>query len=483
MRFDVVAGLGVCLAASTLCVTADAQTPSIDDDLHIELSYHTLDNGLRVVLAEDDTVPTTTVAVYYEVGFRSEPRGRTGFAHLFEHLFFTGSRNIPGDGFHAFISEIGGIANGSTRLDFTNYFSVVPANALRPLLWAEADRMAAPTLSQSALDEQREVVRNETFVNVLNVPFGGASWIDLPIAANENWHNSHNFYGDLSDLDAAEMTEARAFFETYYVPRNAVLVVAGYFDHDDTLAYIDELFGAIPGGATRPDLDVSEPRQTEERHHTRYDPLASQPGLAIGYHMPERGSPEYFAMVMIDQLVLGGGDARLRQQLINQQGVAEAINGGINLLGTPFNYNGPMLWSIDVMHDESVDSQAVLDQIDLAIDALRTVPVTSDDLDRTRMKLMTSFYGQLDYSTRFGLADLLASFALFDDDPSRVNNITAGFEQVTPELILSTAREYLRPTNRTVLQLVPGVDASLSNVAPEDMSLAAPENSKTGDTP
>ena len=483
MRFGVLAGLGIFLAAPIFVTPADAQSATAADGLHIELSYHTLDNGLRVVLAEDDTVPTTTVAVYYEVGFRSEPQGQTGFAHLFEHLFFTGSRNNPGNGFHEFTSSIGGISNGSTRLDFTNYFSVVPANALHALLWAEADRMAAPTLSQTGLDEQREVVRNEIFVNVLNVPFGGASWIDLPMAANENWHNSHNFYGDLSDLDATELPEARAFFETYYVPKNAVLVVAGYFDHDETLAYIDTLFGVIPGGNTPPQIDVSEPRQTEERRQSRYDPTASQPGLVIGYHMPERGTPEYFAMVMIDQLLLGGGDARLRQQLINDKAVAEAINGGINPLGTPYNYNGPMLWSIDVMHDESHSSLTVLAEIDQAIEDIRSVLVTQDDLDRARMKLMTSFYGELDYSTRFGLADLLASFALFDDDPSRINNISAGFEQVTPDLILHTAREYLRPSNRTVLQLIPAEAEVEPMTQLHDFPDAAPAKSMTGDAP
>ncbi|WP_366511538.1 insulinase family protein, partial [Maricaulis sp.] len=147
----------------------------------VDVSYHQLDNGLRVVLSEDDSVPTATVAVYYGVGFRNEPRGRTGFAHLFEHLMFAGSENLPHGAFDTLIYGSGGVNNGSTRYDFTNYFEVVPSNALNAVLWAEADRMRAPNLDEGQLDNQREVVRNEVFVNVINQPYGGWIWIDLPM--------------------------------------------------------------------------------------------------------------------------------------------------------------------------------------------------------------------------------------------------------------------------------------------------------------
>jgi len=456
--FRAFAGLALSLCAGL----ASAQsTPALQGELHIPVRYETLENGLRVVLAEDHTVPTATVAVYYGVGYRNEPRGRTGFAHLFEHVFFAGSENLPESVFYYFISGMGGIANGSTRLDFTNYFGVVPANALDAFLWAEADRMAAPTINAQIFQRERDVVRNEIFVNVQNQAYGDWTWIDLPMVANENWHNAHNFYGDLSDLDAATVEEARAFFQQYYTPRNAVLVVAGSFDTGDTLATIEQFFGDIPTGPELPEIDVSEPPQTEEKRAEMTDPLATEPGLAIAYHMPERGTPDYFAMILIDQILVRGGDARLRQRLVDELGYGTQISGGINLLGNVFNYDGPMLWTASIIHDDAVGSDQVRTDFDQVIDTLRTTRVSRQELAAARSKFLTEFYSSLDYSTRFGVVDLLASFALFDDDPSRINRIEDGFEQVTPELIQRTAQTWLRPQNRTVLELRPGgVDAA-----------------------
>lgn len=430
-----------------------AAAPELSTSFTVDVSYHQLDNGLRVVLSEDDSVPTATVAVYYGVGFRNEPRGRTGFAHLFEHLMFAGSENLPHGAFDTLIYGNGGVNNGSTRYDFTNYFEVVPSNALNAVLWAEADRMRAPNLDESQLDNQREVVRNEVFVNVINQPYGGWIWIDLPMAANENWHNSHNFYGDLSDLDAASLEDAQAFFDQFYAPNNAVIVVAGAIDRDATLATIEQYFSAIPAGDALPAIDTSEPRQEEEKFAVRDDPLANQPALAVGYHMPERGTPEYYAMILIDQLLVQGDDSRLNQSLVNEEGFSSGVFGGINLLGNAFNYDGPMLWTVGMIHDSEFTVSDVMTSLDATIEGVRTELVSETDVERARTKLLSEFYGTVDTATRFGLVDLLASFAMFDDDPSRINRITEGFEQVTPELIRATAQEYLRPTNRTVLEV------------------------------
>ncbi|WP_203294780.1 M16 family metallopeptidase [Maricaulis parjimensis] len=433
--------------------TTDTSAPALSTDFTVDVSYHQLDNGLRVVLSEDDSVPTATVAVYYGVGFRNEPQGRTGFAHLFEHLMFQGSRNLPHGAFDSLIYGSGGVNNGSTRYDFTNYFEVVPSNALEAVLWAEADRMAYPDLDEGQLDNQREVVRNEVFVNVINQPYGGWIWIDLPMAANENWHNSHNFYGDLTDLDAASLEDAQTFFDQFYAPNNAVIVVAGDIDREETLGWIETMFGHIEAGDPLPQIDVSEPRQTEEKFAVREDALANQPALAVGYHMPERGTPEYYAMILIDQLLLQGDDSRLTQSLVNEEGFASGVFGGINLLGNAFNYDGPMLWTVGLIHDSEFTVSDVMTTIDTTVEGIRSEPVSQADLERARTKLLSDFYDTVDTSTRFGLVDLLAAFALFDDDPERINRITEGFNQVTPELVMSTAQEYLRPTNRTVLEV------------------------------
>ncbi|MGH8495123.1 MAG: M16 family metallopeptidase, partial [Gammaproteobacteria bacterium] len=174
-------------------------------DFSIPIDYHTLDNGLKVVLSPDTSVPVVTVGVYYNIGFRIEPRGRTGFAHHFEHLMFQGSDNLGKMEFIRLVERNGGVVNGSTRFDYTNYFEVVPAHKLETILWAEADRMRSLAITEENLANQKDVVKNEVKVNVLNRPYGGFPWLDMPQHANENWHNANNFYGELELIDAATL--------------------------------------------------------------------------------------------------------------------------------------------------------------------------------------------------------------------------------------------------------------------------------------
>ncbi|MDF2775931.1 MAG: putative peptidase, partial [Geminicoccaceae bacterium] len=189
---------------------------SASEALHVPVEYQKLSNGLKVVMSPDSTTPTTVVAVYYNIGFRNEPKDRTGFAHLFEHMMFQGSEHLGKMEFIKLVESNGGILNGTTRFDFTNYFEVVPSHKLETVLWAEADRMRGLKIDSTNLENQQEVVKNEVRVNVLNQPYGGFPWIDLPMAANTNWYNAHNFYGDLAHLDAATVDDVRSFFKTYY---------------------------------------------------------------------------------------------------------------------------------------------------------------------------------------------------------------------------------------------------------------------------
>jgi len=182
------------------CQSADQLSSELDTEFSVPVEYFTLDNGLRVVLSPDQTAPIVTVAVYYNVGLRLEPRDRTGFAHLFEHMMFQGSENLGKMEFIQLVQENGGVLNGSTRYDFTNYFEIVPAHKLETMLWAEADRMRGLDITQDNLVNQQGVVSNEVKVNVLNQPYGGFPWLDMPQLANTNWYNAHNFYGDLADL-------------------------------------------------------------------------------------------------------------------------------------------------------------------------------------------------------------------------------------------------------------------------------------------
>lgn len=443
LAFGSVAGLGLAPAAAA--------------EFEVPVEYHTLDNGLKVVLSEDHAVPTATIAVYYGIGFRIEPRDRTGFAHLFEHMMFQGSENLGKAEFISLVNSNGGVLNGSTRFDFTNYFEVVPSHKTETFIWAEADRMRGLDITQENLTNQQGVVKNEVKVNVLNQPYGGFPWLDMPQLANENWFNAHNFYGDLEDLDAATLEDVQQFFDDFYAPNNAVVVIAGDIDPEETLGWVEQYFGDIPASDNLTFPDVSEPRQEAEKRSEKTDPLAPQPALAWGYHIPERGTPEWYAMAVIDLILTQGDDSRLHQKLVQEKGYGGGVPGGINWpLGNVYNYNGPMLWTAFMVHGAQYDPEDIIADIDAIIEDLQTNLVSDEEFERAMTKGRSGLYDVVGDGNRIGLVDLLAAFALFDDDPARINRLEEEFDVVTPELIRKVAQDYLRPTNRSIITLKPG---------------------------
>jgi predicted Zn-dependent peptidase len=438
------------LVALSLQTTAGAPPPA---ELKVPVEYYKLPNGLRVVLSPDHTTPTVCVAVYYRIGFRVEPKDRTGFAHLFEHMMFQGSQNLGKMEFIKLVQQNGGVLNGSTRFDFTNYFEILPSNKLETALWAEADRMGGLAVNEDNLKNQQGVVGNEVKVNVINRPYGGFPWLDMPQYANSNWYNAHNFYGDLKDIESATLTDVQSFFKTYYAPNNAALAIVGDFDPVQARQIVEKYFGGIKTSQLPAPPDLTEPKQEKEKHASKVDALAKRPALAIAYQMPERNTPEYYAMGLIDQILIEGEDSTEYQELVQKRGMTGAVNGGINYLGNMFNYKGPMLFMADLTHDPATSSDAIVKAWDGPIETLRAKQVDKETLDRARVKLRSGLYDSIGAVGGFGLADLLASFALFDDNPSRINSLDEEFQKVTPQLIQKTAQEYLRPENRTVLVL------------------------------
>ncbi|NVI96883.1 insulinase family protein [Myxococcus sp. AM009] len=471
----------VALAAFTGCATtqeaqkpeappaveaAKTQAPAGPPKLQVPVDYYKLDNGLKVVLSRDSSAPKAVVAVYYNIGFRIEPKDRTGFAHLFEHMMFQGSTNLGKMEFIRLIQKNGGVLNGSTRFDFTNYFEVIPSNTLEPILWAEADRMRGLDVTEENLKNQQGVVMNEVKVNVLNQPYGGFPWLDMPQVANSNWYNAHNFYGDLKDLEAASLEDVRAFFKTYYAPSNAALVVVGDFEPEQVKGWIQKYFGPLPTVAQPSKPDISEPRQTKEKRHDKQDKLAQRPALAVGYHMPDVGTPEYYAMALVDEVLLRGSDSALYQQLVQKKGLTGEVSGGVNQLGNHWNYNGPMQWTAYLFHDADTTTETLLAEFDGVVARLQEQPIDAATLERARVKARSRLYGQLEGFLGFGRADLLASFALFFDDPVRINQLESELMKVTPELIQKTAKEYLRRENRTVLTVTPAAATATQTQAP-----------------
>ena len=424
--------------------------------LHIPVETETLANGLRVVVSPDHSAPIATVGVYYQIGFRLEPRGRSGFAHLFEHMMFQGSEHAGKMEHIRLINSSGGVLNGSTNYDLTNYYEVVPSNALERVLWLEADRMRALKVDDENLRNQRDVVKEEVRVNVLNQPYGGFPWLDLPPVAFRNWPNAHNFYGDFADLDAASLADVRAFFHTYYAPNNAVLVIVGDVDPKESFAFARRYFDDIPRQSALPVADIAEAPQREERRGEVEEKFAQIPALAIGYHAPQRHDPDLYAVAVLDRILHGGRAGRVYRNLVLEKQIALDTGGGINdSSGGGMDYNGPTLLTTTIYHKPEFSADATIAAFDDVIRDVRDHRTEADELEQVKVKLRADFYSMLESGhggvPRFGLMNALACFTLFDNDPQRINSILGKLSAVTSAEVQAAAQKYLTRENRAIV--------------------------------
>ncbi|MFZ0879659.1 MAG: pitrilysin family protein [Candidatus Acidiferrales bacterium] len=425
--------------------------------LQIAVEHATLANGLRVVISPDRSAPVATVGVYYQIGFRIEPRGRSGFAHLFEHMMFQGSEHAGKMEHIKLINSSGGVLNGSTAYDVTNYYESVPSNALERVLWLEADRMRALKVDDENLRNQRDVVKEEVRVNVLNQPYGGFPWLDLPPIAYRNWPNAHNFYGDFADLDAATLDDVKSFFHTYYAPNNAVLLMLGDVDPAMGFAFAKKYFEDIPAQPLPPRVDVSEPPQTEERRGEVPEKFSSLPALAIGYHAPVRGTADWFAAGILDRALHGGRAGRIYRRLVLERQIAVEVSGGIHHpSGDLFDYNGPTQMVTSIYHKPEYSADQTIAAFDDVVKEIQDRDLSADELNQLKVKFRSDFYSNLEggmgsYTPRFGLMHYLACFTLFDGDPQRINTVLDGFLGVTPEHVRGIAQKMLVPSQRAVL--------------------------------
>src|SRR5262245_39817116 len=328
--------LASCLAALAAPATfaqpaaSTAPTATSSAAFSVPVVYRKLPNGLRVVVSENHAAPVVDVEVMYRIGFRIEPRHRTGFAHVFEPMMFQGPEHVSKFEHVRIVNENGSDLNGSTRFDHTNYFETMPSTALELAMWLEADRMRSLKITPETLKNQQDVVSEEVRVNVLNQPYAAFEWLGLPQAANTNWYNAHNFYGDLKDLQAATLDDVKKFFETYYAPNNAVLVVCGDTTPDEVMKLATKHFGSLPSRPLPPRPDISEPQQKEEKFITEGDKLARTPAVAFGYHLPERMTREFFELTLLDPLLVSDESDKMYQALIKENQIASTVSGGIN---------------------------------------------------------------------------------------------------------------------------------------------------------
>jgi zinc protease len=442
-----------CLAAFALL--AAALTASAKP-LEIPVVYYRLPNGLKVIISETHVAPTVTVAVYYNVGFRVEPKGRTGFAHLFEHMMFQGSAHVKKFEHAKIVEANGGNLNGSTNFDFTNYFESLPGNAVETALWLEADRMRSLDITAENLKNQQNVVSEEVRVNVLNQPYGLFEWLSIWQNANQNWQNAHNFYGDLHELEAASVDDVKAFFKTYYAPNNAALAIVGDVDPTAVKAMVEKYFSDIPLQSVPERADVSEPKQAAEKRVKESDKLASVPALAFAYHVPDQDSSDYAPVVLLDLVLQGDESSRFYQRLVKDKGISVDWTGGIDLdFGGAWDYSGPMLATSRTVYKAGHTADEILKEVDSVIHEIEEHGVPKKELDAARVRYRSQFYSSME--STFGRAHQLATLALFRDDPARINALPSALDGVTSEQIQAVAKKYYGPANRTAVDRVPEV--------------------------
>lgn len=424
-------------------------TPSFD------ITHHTLANGLRVVLAPDRSAPVVGVAVLYDVGFRSEPEGRTGFAHLFEHLMFQGSVNLEKLDHMRYVESSGGMFNGSTHFDYTNYFEALPSNALERGLFLEADRMRGPRITEENLANQLDVVKNEIRVNVMNAPYGGFPWIYLPAVMFDTFANSHNGYGGFEDLESATTDDARDFFRRYYAPGNAVLAVAGDLDVDETLALIERHFGAIKKRPVPKRPSFAEPPLTAERRSAHHDERAPIPAVAIGYRVPDPvGALDQLLAVLLLTEVLSDGDAsRLQRRLVQRDHLVTDVSAYLGEFGDPFDERDPTALTISAHYPDAGALDAILRAVDEEVGRVAEDGLEPGELDRVRTRLVSVLVRDLDAVLSRTLE--FAKFELLHGRAELITELPARLAAVTADDVRAAAAQ-LRPDRRAVLELVAG---------------------------
>jgi predicted Zn-dependent peptidase len=420
--------------------------------MHIPIEEYTLPNGLRVILSEDHANPVVAVNLWYNVGSRNEREGRTGFAHLFEHMMFQGSQNVPDTQHIAHIERVGGSMNGSTWLDRTNYFQTVPAHQLELVLWLESDRMGflLPAMTQEKLDNQRDVVKNERRWRVDNQPYG--DWDEriqaLVYPPTHPYH--HSVIGSMEDLDAASLEDVEHFFQTYYAPNNAVLSIVGDFDPAEAKRLVEKYFGPFPRGPEvpplpgEPDLALSLGGEVREVVESE----VALPRVYIALRIPPYGDAEFYAGDIAAHLLAGGKASRLYRTLVRERRIAQDVVA----FAFPIVTGAAMLvlWA-------TVSPGADVDEVERALwaeaAALGEGAATEDEVERARTSIEARHViGMQQVGER---ADQLSMFATLFDDPELINTELDRYRAVTPDDVRRFALAYLRPDNRVVLTYLP----------------------------
>jgi zinc protease len=436
-------------------------------EVTIPVDAYKLKNGLRVILSPDNTVPVITVYMIYDVGSRSEEKGRTGFAHLFEHMMFEGSANAPKGTHFGMVESNGGTLNGSTHPDYTDYFEVLPSNKLATALWLESDRMRSLAINEENLTNQKEAVKQERRLSFDNQPYATAIVDVWPTLMYRNWQSSHSLIGSFEDLNGSSVADVSKFFKTYYAPDNAALVIVGDLQPAETKKLIETYFGDIPSQPVPKRPDLAEAPGFTPTKQVYKDPMARVPAVVMGYMGPKRRSADYYALHMIDAILTGGDSSRIRQDLV--KGKQSVIQYEAEL-GWPFasflDYRDPEPYALNLVHNPGVSGDQIVTQVQDEIARLQNTPVDAKELERVKTQMRADRIQALQSS--LSRARTLAQYELADGNPGLINTELDAMLAVTPAQIQAAAKKYLTPERRAVLEIVPAPPAAGSGEPKED---------------
>jgi zinc protease len=430
--------------AATPTRTGAASAPEEALTLKLTIERATLENGLRVVLNPDKTSPTVAVAVTYDVGSRDEQRGRSGFAHLFEHMMFQGSRNVPRGDHFKLVSGHGGVLNGTTSSDRTNYFEVLPANELALTLWLEADRMKALDVSEANFENQRKVVQEEYRMRVSNAPYVPAAIRLEELVYQGYFPYEHSTIGSMQDLDDAKIEWVQEFHARHYAPNNAVLSIAGDFEPSEAMALVEKYFGPAKKTERAPYQDPPFPEQTSQRTAVIKDDNVLTPGVRYGWAIPPYRSADHYALELA-AIVLGGGESsRLYQLLVRDKALVQDISVSTD------DRRGPDLFSIDAI----LAKGAKMGEVEKLIETqLKGFAPTDAELSKAKRRVESSFV--LGLQSNMARARTLGEFEIFFGDARLINDELPLYLAVTKDDVKRVAAQHLSPTRRTIVETYP----------------------------
>ncbi len=435
-------------------------------EVTIPIEKYQLKNGLRVVLSKDNAVPVVTVYMIYDVGSRSEEKGHTGFAHLFEHMMFEGSANAPKGTHFAAVESNGGTLNGSTHPDFTDYFEVLPSNKLATALWLESDRMRSLSINEENLKNQKEAVKQERRLSFDNQPYATAIVDVWPTVMYRNWQSSHSLIGSFEDLNASSVEDVAKFFKTYYAPNNAALVIVGDIQTADARKLIETYFGDIPSQPQPKRPDLAEPA-FQASTKVQKDALARVPGVVLGFPGPKRRSPDYYALHMIDAILTGGDSSRIRQDLV--KGKQSVIQYEAEL-GWPFasslDFRDPEPYAMFILYNPSFTAKQLVDQVQEEIAKLQNTPVDAKEFERVKTQLRAGVIK--DMQSSMSRAKALAQYTIADGNPDLINTELDAMLAVTPAQIQAAAKKYLTADKRAVMEIVPSPNSQPGMPGPKE---------------